>query len=73
MKNIYEKALQAQKRLKNVVMSSALGYAPVLSKIAGAEIYLKKENLQLTGAFKIRGAFNKIPLWWREIARAYKV
>ena len=60
MTNIYDKAKIAQKRLEHIVMPSTLGYAPVLSRIAGAEIYLKKENLQLTGAFKIRGAFNKI-------------
>ncbi len=50
----------AQKRLHNIIMQHPLAYAPRLSKIANAQVYLKKENLQLTGAFKIRGAFNKI-------------
>ena len=31
-----------------------------MSEISSCEIYLKKENLQVTGAFKIRGAYNKI-------------
>ena len=31
-----------------------------MSEISGAKVYLKKENLQVTGAFKIRGAYNKI-------------
>ena len=35
-------------------------YAPHLSEISGCEVYLKKENLQNTGAFKLRGAYNKI-------------
>ncbi len=60
MKNIYDKALKAKQRLQDVVIPTAFSYAPVLSRLANAEIYLKKENLQLTGAFKIRGAFNKI-------------
>ncbi|RDU61115.1 threonine ammonia-lyase [Helicobacter marmotae] len=60
MQTIYQKAMLAKKRLEDVIMPSALSYAPMLSKLAEAEIYLKKENLQLTGAFKIRGAFNKI-------------
>lgn len=50
----------AQQRLKGVTKHTPFSYAPNLSSIAGAEIYLKNENLQNTGAFKIRGAFNKI-------------
>jgi threonine dehydratase len=34
--------------------------APILSKTFNSEIYLKKENLQLTGSFKLRGAFNRV-------------
>ncbi|HNW65648.1 MAG TPA: threonine ammonia-lyase, partial [Aliarcobacter cryaerophilus] len=34
--------------------------APILSRELNAEIYLKKENLQLTGSFKLRGAFNRV-------------
>lgn len=60
MKNIYEKALKARERLKQIAIPSVLGYAPVLSKLSNANIHLVKENLQITGAFKIRGAFNKI-------------
>lgn len=50
----------AQERLKGVVKHTSLSYAPLLSQTANAEVYIKKENLQNTGAFKIRGAFNKI-------------
>ena len=51
---------EARERIKNIAVKTPLSYAPNLSAISGAKIYLKKDNLQLTGAFKIRGAFNKI-------------
>jgi threonine dehydratase len=51
---------QAKKNLDGIVRQTPLAYAPNLSEKYNAEIYLKKENLQLTGSFKLRGAFNKI-------------
>ena len=60
MRHIYDKVLEARQRLQGVIAHTPLSYAPVLSQLSVGEIYLKKENLQLTGAFKIRGAFNKI-------------
>ncbi len=56
LKKIYE----AKERIKDVVVSTPFSYAPHLSENSGCEVYLKKENLQITGAFKIRGAYNKI-------------
>ena len=44
--------------LKNVVRTTDVIYAPKLKK--GAEIYLKTENLQVTGSFKVRGAYYKM-------------
>lgn len=55
-----EKIKEARKRLKEIAIYNRLDFAPRLSKISGAKVFLKKENLQLTGAFKIRGAFNKL-------------
>jgi len=55
-----EKIKEAHKRIKSVVYKTPFAYAPSLSQKVGNEIYLKKENLQITGAFKLRGAFNKI-------------
>jgi threonine dehydratase len=52
--------IEAKNRLNNITSNTPFSYAPILSKVTGAKIYLKKENLQLTGSFKIRGAFNKI-------------
>jgi len=51
---------EAQKRLNGIVYKTPFAYATHLSQMVGNEIYLKKENLQLTGAFKLRGAYNKI-------------
>lgn len=53
---------EARKRIQNVIAKTPLAFAPYLSEIAEAEVFLKKENLQVTGAFKIRGAYNKIAL-----------
>jgi len=51
---------EAKQTLNGVVHYTPLAHAPILSKNLNANIYLKKENLQLTGSFKLRGAFNKI-------------
>ncbi|MCD6212496.1 MAG: threonine ammonia-lyase [Sulfurovum sp.] len=51
---------KAYERVSDVVHRTPFAYAPILSEISGYEVYLKKENLQRTGAFKLRGAFNKI-------------
>ena len=50
----------AQEQLKNIVYKTPLSRTPILSEKLNSQIYLKKENLQLTGSFKLRGAFNKI-------------
>lgn len=51
---------EAKQRLNGIIRHTPVAYAPILSKKNNADIYLKKENLQLTGSFKLRGAFNKI-------------
>ena len=51
---------KAYERVSGVVHRTPFSYAPILSQLSGYEVYLKKENLQRTGAFKLRGAFNKI-------------
>ena len=54
------KIYEARERIKDVVVDTPFSHAPFLSEIAECNVYLKKENLQVTGAFKIRGAYNKI-------------
>ena len=51
---------KAYERVQGIVHRTPFSYAPILSQMSGYEVYLKKENLQRTGAFKLRGAFNKI-------------
>ncbi len=57
--NAIEKAAQ---RLEGVVHHTPISHAPILSEMTGCKIYIKKENLQRTGSFKLRGAFNKIAM-----------
>lgn len=51
-----EKVKQAANLIKGKVIKTPLVYSPSLSHMFGGEIYLKLENLQKTGSFKIRGA-----------------
>lgn len=46
--------------LKGIIAETELIYSPVLSKESGNTIYIKPENLQVAGSFKVRGAYNKI-------------
>mgnify|MGYP000335376495 CR=1 FL=1 len=57
---------EAKEKLDGVIQKTPLTYAPILSNNFNSNIYVKKENLQLTGSFKIRGAFNKISLLSQE-------
>lgn len=51
---------RAKAHLKNVLDPTPLIYSDYFSKQYSNHIYLKPENLQRTGAFKIRGAYNRI-------------
>ncbi len=51
---------QAKKRLEGVVHVTPIERSETFSAMSGADVYLKCENLQKTGSFKVRGAFNKI-------------
>jgi len=51
---------RAYKVIEGVIIRTPLIYSPTLSRIAGFKVYLKLENLQITGSFKIRGAAFKI-------------
>jgi threonine dehydratase len=57
-----QKFKEAKKRLGGIINNTPFAYAPKLSILSQNSIYLKKENLQVTGSFKIRGAYNKISL-----------
>ena len=51
---------EARKRVQRWARWTPLEYSADLSRRTGAEVYLKLENYQVTGSFKIRGATNKI-------------
>jgi threonine dehydratase len=52
--------LQAQRRIRPFINKTPLIHSPVLSELTGGDIWLKLENQQPTGSFKVRGALNKI-------------
>lgn len=51
---------EAQARLKGVAQKTGLSYTNTVSDLAGCDVWLKMENLQRTGSFKLRGAYNKV-------------
>ena len=57
-----EKIKIAQKNIEDIIVKTPLLYSNVFSENSNNNIYMKCENLQLTGAYKIRGALNKISL-----------
>ena len=56
----------AAKRLEGIVRKTPLIYSEFFSDISGNATYLKLENLQTTGAFKLRGAYNRISMLTEE-------
>lgn len=58
--DLYQEVLKAQQLLKGVVYSTPLQLNYNLSQEYDANIYLKREDLQVVRSYKIRGAYNKI-------------
>jgi threonine dehydratase len=52
--------IAAAHRLRGVVTRTPLMRSGALSEIAGADVFLKCENAQVTGSFKLRGAYNAL-------------
>ena len=50
----------ARETLREVIAETPVLYSRVLSDLIGGPVYLKAENLQRTGSFKIRGAYVRI-------------
>ncbi len=55
-----EQFCTAKERLKGVISETKLIHSKAFSNESGKTVYLKPENLQTAGSFKIRGAYNKI-------------
>ncbi len=58
--NLPEAVRQAQARLRPHVRETPLDYSLAFSQMTGARVWLKLENLQQTGSFKVRGAIHKL-------------
>ncbi len=65
-----EKIKMAANLIKEIIAVTPLVHSPALSRRFKGEIFLKLENLQKTGSFKIRGAANKILSGIDKIGRA---
>ncbi len=50
----------AANRIQPHIRETPLDHSPYFSEVTGSNVYLKLENLQHTGSFKLRGAFNKL-------------
>lgn len=55
-----EKFEEATEAVKKVILRTKLIYSEYLSEASGNKVYLKPENMQYTGAYKVRGAYYKI-------------
>jgi threonine dehydratase len=51
---------QARERIRESIYLSPCPHSQMLSRLTGQQVYLKLDNLQMTGAFKERGALNMI-------------
>ena len=56
----------AKKRFEGVIRPSPVIHTGYFSRLFGSEIFLKLENLQETGSFKVRGAYNRLCLLKQE-------
>ena len=58
--DIVQSVIDADKRIKAHIRETPVEFSPYLSEVGNCHVYLKLENQQLTGSFKIRGALNKV-------------
>ena len=58
--DLKKEALEAEKRIRKYVRETPLEYSSYLSQLGNCKVFLKLENVQLTGSFKFRGAMNKL-------------
>ena len=59
----------ARKRLAGIIKATPLLRSDTFDRLVGAQVYLKPENRQKTGSFKIRGAYNRLATLSPEEAR----
>ncbi len=56
----FEDIKKAEQALKNVVKHTPVEHSRIFSELTGNNVYLKLENLQTTGSFKLRGAYYRL-------------
>ena len=56
----HQEILKAEKRIRKFIRKTPIEFSLDLSKLCNCNVYLKLKSEQLTGSFKIRGAFNEI-------------
>ena len=57
---LWKEVEAAQSKIQRIVLRTPMIHSDTLSKLTGKEVFLKLENLQKTGSFKIRGAYYKL-------------
>lgn len=58
---MYQEAIEtANQNIQDVIIKTPLLHSAVFSSLCDNKVYMKCENLQITGAYKLRGALNKI-------------
>jgi threonine dehydratase len=58
--NVHQWVVEGHLRIKDHIRETPLEYSPYLSSLCECNVYLKLENQQITGSFKVRGALNKV-------------
>lgn len=57
---MFKEILEAKKRLRYIAKPTPLIHSRTFSRLTKNNVFLKLENLQKTGSFKVRGAYNKL-------------
>ncbi len=58
--DIWKEAKEGERRIRQHISETPLEYSPYLSQLSRSHVFLKLENFQISGSFKLRGAANKI-------------
>jgi threonine dehydratase len=66
--DVRKEVADAEARIRTHIRTTPVEFSPRLSQAGDSRVYLKLENVQLTGSFKVRGALNKF-LWLGEEER----
>ncbi len=57
---LWEEIESARNKIRRAILRTPMIYSDTFSRLTGKEVFLKLENLQKTGSFKIRGAYYKL-------------